>query len=399
MNILKITASDNSTGGASRVAMDLANGLRIKGYTINIFSGTKTSTDPRIRKISKTKVHSAISHLLANDIEYFATDYLLTTPEFTKADIIQAHNVHGWYFNLGTLGKMSQEKPVVWTLHDMWAITPHCAHSSQSTATDGFFTCDSRADYPSLYWSNEVHLQQVKKRIYETARLHLVVPCQWLANKISQSILKDTPCTVIYNGIDTTRFIPSDQAVAREKLNLPKDKTIILFVANGGITNQFKGGDEVLTLAKNYSFDTTITFVCVGGPSDTIEENIVYRKGVTDKDILALYYAAADVFLFPSRHETFPLVVLEALAVGLPVVGFTVGGVPEAVTHRAHGYLTEPGNTAGLKEGIEYIRALNPVVRENLKQTCSTHVQNNFSIENMVNKYQDLYTYLLTKKT
>ena len=183
MNILQISASDNSAGGASRIAMDLHTGIIKTGATARMFAGDYSSGLPEIEKIKKTTWDSMLSHLGANDSAYYKTDYLLETEKFKNADIVHAHNIHGWYFNLGTLEKMSTKKPFVWTLHDMWAVTPHCAHAPGEVGADGFFTCASRSDYPALLWPNEAHLKKQKKQVYEAASLTLVAPCNWLEKK------------------------------------------------------------------------------------------------------------------------------------------------------------------------------------------------------------------------
>jgi len=98
------------------------------------------------------QIHRYFQILLSNDIDYSKTDWILDTKEFKEADVVHLHNLHSWFFNLKTLEKISKLKPVIWTLHDMWAITPHCAHSYECELKDGFYQCPSLSSYPRIAW-------------------------------------------------------------------------------------------------------------------------------------------------------------------------------------------------------------------------------------------------------
>jgi len=150
--------------------------------------------------------------------------------------------LHGRFFNLRTLEKMSQLKPVVWTLHDEWAITPHCAYTLEGTKLkNGLYVCPSLDTQPRLLWDNTAKLAERRLEIYTHSKLHIVTPSKWLLDRVNQTALGAQPQTLIPNGIDTNIFIQTDQASAREKLNLPLDKKIVLFLAVAGKANTWKG--------------------------------------------------------------------------------------------------------------------------------------------------------------
>jgi glycosyltransferase involved in cell wall biosynthesis len=395
MKIFKINSSDNNSGGASRVAMDIFQQLKTNGHEVDMFVGNKTSSTTAVKKIYKSRLSSLISHLFSDDFSYFNTSRLLKVKAFIDAQVVHAHNVHGWYFNLQTLTKMSQTKPLVWTLHDMWSITPHCAHSYDNICSNGFFTCRNKSDYPSLWWHNEESLMKKKRDLYKDMNVHLVTPSHWLANKVNQSVLKDKPITVIPNGVDTNIFCVTPQTKAREAVNLRTTKKVILFIASGGLANEFKGGTHIKSIAKQYENNSNILFLCVGGDEDVQVNNLCLRKSTSDKLTLANYYSAADVLIFPSLAENFPLVILEALACGLPIVSFDVGGVNEAITHKKTGYITPRNTTKELIQGLEYVLKLEQYELETLVTQCRQHAVLEYSITKMTQRYVSLYKSLV----
>src|SRR3989344_5403223 len=228
MNILQINTVDKK-GGAAKVAYSLKQELEKRGHTTSMFVGRKYSDEKNIKLLNdvrsfSSKVRRRLAYWLANDIDVFYSDHILKTPEFKKADIIHCHNLHGNYFNLGTLAKISATKPVVWIFHDMWPITAHCGHSFDGALKNSeFFSCPSLDIPPAIAWHNEKYLEKRKSRIYKKSSFHIVTPSKWLANKVGQSILKDKPLSVIYNGIDTSIFKPYNKQESRQFLDLPPD--------------------------------------------------------------------------------------------------------------------------------------------------------------------------------
>lgn len=139
-----------------------------------------------------------------------------------------------------------------------------------------------------------------------------------------------------------------------------------------------------------------ILFLCIGGDEqDNNIENIRYINYIDDKELLAKYYSASDIFLFTSLAENFPLVILEAMACGLPVVSFDVGGVKEALIHKKNGYIAKYKDIDDLINGIEYVLNLNDNEILKISDFSIKGVQDNFTIKKMVNQYMELYKSLL----
>ena len=416
MHILQINTVDKR-GGASKVGYTLKRIFEAEGNTTSMFVKLKYSSDENVfvarwpnplsrllKKLTGKDIGSFLANkirpLLANDIAFFNSDRLLQTEEFREADIVHCHNLHGNYFNLSTLIKISKLKPVVWTLHDMWAMTPHCAHTLSDKARDGFFDCASLKDYQEMPWHNEAYLRTAKRKIYVVANFTIVAPCAWLKEKIAQSLLQKKPLRLIHNGIDAATFQKTDKKAARENLGLPQDKKIILFVSPVG-PNPQKGWEYVENVMERQKNNTNVLFLCVGtGSKIGNQKKYPYTSVgfVSDEKKLAEYYVAADLFLFTSKAETFPLVMLEAMSCGLPVVSWNVGGIKEAVLHKETGYIANYLDTNDLMNGIEYILSRTTTEYERLSQSARTRVLENFTDTLMAKNYMDLYRELIRNR-
>ena len=396
MNILQISTAD-IRGGAAKIAYLLKNGLEKIGHTTSMFVGRKYSNDQNVHLLNDVrsftgKVRRKLAYYLANDIDIFSSDHILKTEEFKKTDIIHCHNLHSNYFNLGTLQKISRLKPIVWTFHDMWPITAHCAHAFDGKLKDsGFFASPSLDIYPPIAWHNEKYLEKRKKEIYERSNFHIITPSQWLANKVSQSILKDKPLTIIYNGIDTETFKPMAREKARLDLGLPLNKKIILIVAKRGQSNPWKGGSYAQEIIKIYKNRPDIYFIDLGGDKNDSVLNIKTVNYVNDGKTLAKYYSAADMLLYPSIADNCPLVVLEAQACGLPVVAFNTGGIPELVEHKKTGYIAEYKNSKDLERGTDFMSSLSENDMAEFKNKSISNTLQKFNLKIMSEQYMQIY--------
>jgi glycosyltransferase involved in cell wall biosynthesis len=407
MNILEVNASDNK-GGAAKVAWTLKEELRRLGHRVAIAVDHKYSNDPEIFRIKETlywikaisallgrDLESAIkrrlSYWLANDIETFKASKLLESKAFQEADIVHLHNIHSNYFDLKTLEKISESKSVIWTLHDMWAITPHCAHAFGGELKDGFFQCPSLDIYPPIAWHNEEYLQNKKAETYNKSKFHIVVPSIWLKEKVEKSTLKDHPTSLIYNGVDTNKFRPQDKEASRKELGLPLNKKIILFLAKGGRTNPWKGWEYLEKIIQHFSSNPNIIFVALGGDSKERSEKIVNIPYTSSQEELVKFYSASDILLYPSLADNCPLVVLEAQACGLPVVSFRTGGIPEIIEHKKTGWIADYKNLDQLIAGVNYLIKISSEELKNISLNSTERISNNFSLEKMTREYLDLY--------
>jgi len=396
MRILQINTIDKR-GGAAKVSYSLKKELEKRGHETSMFVGRKYSDEKNIKLLNdvgsfSNKVRRKLSYWLANDIDVFFSDHILKTEEFKKADIVHCHNLHSNYFNLRTLEKISRIKPAIWTFHDMWPITAHCAHSFDGNLKkNGFFACPSLDIPPAIAWHNEKYLEKRKNNIYAKSNFHIVTPSKWLAHKVKQSTLKEKPLSVIYNGIDISIFKPCNRQESRQELELPQNKRIILIVAKRGQSNPWKGGSYAQEAIKALKMVPDTFFIDLGGNANQTIGNVKTVSFINNPPMLAKYYSAADVLLYPSIADNCPLVVLEAMACGLPVVSFNTGGIPELVEHKINGYISEYKNQNDLEVGIKYLVNLPVHEIEKIRQCSINKIKTGFTVEKMADQYIRLY--------
>ncbi len=395
MNVLIIGTTD-ILGGAAKVSWEIKKALEQEGHEVNLFVADKRSSENNVHIIPRSKWRKVIGFLLASE-DFISTDWLLQTPEFKKADIIHCHNIHGRFFNLNTLAKMAEVKPVVWTLHDEWAITPHCAYTLEGTAMkNGLYVCPSIDTNPRLLWDNTNTLAKARIALYGKLKLHLVTPSFWLKERVEKTILKNQDVRNLPNGIDTKTFVQTNKNIARTKLNLPQDKKIVLFLATAGKANTWKGWTYTEEVIHQYQNRPDVLFLNVGNfTPEHPEPNVEYRLHVKDPAELALYYSAADVLLFTSIAENFPLVILEAMSCGLPVVAFDVGGVKEVMTDGENGYLCRYRNTDDLVTGLNKILDLNETALRDISHASANKIKSRYDTNHMTANYLALYKEIL----
>lgn len=379
-------------GGAAAVAWNLKNELAQQGHTVNFFVGDKQSADANVFAIPRSRWRFYLSHLLGTDIDLFQTDYIIGTEQFKQAEIVLCHNLHGHYFNLKTLVKMSRLKPVVWALHDLWAVTPYCSQAPGKKLRRGFYGCAITSSKSIVKYFNQFYLRRRKEKLYQDWQINLVAPSLWLKNKLAGTILASQSLTLIHHGINTDLFTPSDKTALRQKLGLPLDKKIVLFAANGGKNNLWKGWSGAREVIKNFAERPDVLFLCVGGQANaSTRANLRFVNYVADEALMADYFKAADAFLLTSPAESFALVVIEALAAGLPVVGFAVGIMGEVIKHRVNGYVAKYLDNQDLARGLHYVLNFRQTDKDRLAAVNQELIKQKFTLKIMADKYLKLF--------
>lgn len=251
-------------------------------------------------------------------------------------DVIHLQNIHGFVLQVELLFAYLKEagKPVVWTLHDCWAYTGHCAFYDYTACENWKTGCagckEYRRTYPyALFKDNTVNNYE-RKRIAFTGvpNLTLVVPSKWLAGEVKKSFLKNYPVQVIPNGIDRKNFRPMDEGL-RNRLNLG-GKFVILGVAN--VWERRKGLSYFLELAGRLPQECQMILIGLSKKQmKEIPKNIIALERTSNAKELAEYYSMADVFVNATLEDNFPTTNLEALSCGTPVITFDTGGSPESL--------------------------------------------------------------------
>jgi glycosyltransferase involved in cell wall biosynthesis len=275
--------------------------------------------------------------------------------------IIHLHNLHGYYINIEVLFDYlnSADIPVVWTLHDCWAITGHCSHfeliGCEKWKTH-CFACPQKTVYPgSILFDRSSKNFQLKKEIFTSVKNMTIVPVsEWLSKIVQQSFLSKYPSQVINNGIDLKTFSPQKKTeVVREKYGIGK-RFMLIGVATAW--SKSKGLYDFIKLSKVLPDDCVIVLV---GLTKTVlgqlPEKIIGLARTESTEELALLYSAADLYVNATYEDSFPTTNVEALACGTPVVTYRTGGSAESVTNST-GFVIEQGNIDALLKVIEFIK-------------------------------------------
>lgn len=403
MKILHIN-SVFSQGGAALLMQILAKDLE-QNQNIEQFFIVKESSEAKADNVFQTRTLSAffgyrklIRIISEQGFLYrflpLEAHFILKKSREISPDIIHLHNIHGGYFQTDLIPKLSKIAPIVWTFHDMFPITGHCAHSFECEKwKTGCGNCERLDIYPSIQKDRTKFLWNYKNRIFNSANFTIVTPSLWLKKCVEESFLKNKDCRLIYNGIDLETFKKTDKSESRKELGLPDSKKIVLFSADGGVKNPFKGGDFVFQAFEKLKNRNDILFLNIGGNDGQRSENWQDYGYVNDPKTMAKLYSAADVYLFPTLADNCPLTAIEALACGLPVVTFETGGVPEIVENEESGFVVE------YKNGEKLVEALEKLLDDgDLRQKMSENaleVSKKFSSDRMALDYMKLYEELL----
>ena len=296
----------------------------------------------------------------------FATARLLQQMKRFSPDVVHLHNIHGSYLNLPMLFRYLKKSGVrvVWTLHDCWAFTGHCPHydmvGCQKWKT-ACFDCPQFREYPKSYVDNAKWMHRLKKRWFLGFKdLTIITPSHWLAGEVRQSFLGVYPVHVIQNGINLDVFKPTPSDF-RSKYHC-EGKCILLGVAFGW--SKRKGLDVFIELAKR--LDERFRIVLVGTDANVerqLPDNVISIRQTQNQRELAEIYTAADVFVNPTREDTYPTVNMEAIACGTPVLTFRAGGSPE-IPDATCGIVVAKDDVAALEREILAIYKTTPFSRQ-----------------------------------
>ncbi|MEY2941073.1 MAG: glycosyltransferase [Aquirufa sp.] len=269
-------------------------------------------------------------------------------PLIQQADIVHLHWVNFGFLSVGDIAQLTRlNKPVFWTLHDMWAFTGGCHHSGacehfqQSCGDCKFLKNPNPNDLSHRMW-------EAKKTGFASKNLHIITCSDWLGNRAKQSsILGGHSVKTIPNAIDTEFFSPSANS-----LGLDPSKKYVLFVAMR--VNAPAKGFHLLKEALQFLDASTTELLIVGGEVTEELPLKAHNFGqVSDPAKMRDIYAAADVFVTPSLEENLPNTIMEAMACGTACVGFEVGGIPEMIEHEKTGYVAKAFDQADLAKGIK----------------------------------------------
>ncbi|MDR0893778.1 MAG: glycosyltransferase family 4 protein [Prevotellaceae bacterium] len=342
--------------------------------------------------------HFKKHQLFAVDIANTGTD-VTPLPEFREADVVHLHWINQGMLSLKQIDKiLASGKPVVWTMHDMWAATGICHHARQC---DRYVTGCHHCPY--LYGGGGKHdlayrTYRRKLKLYKGRKIHFVACSQWLKTEVEKSLLlAGQSVTVIPNPINTRLFRPMNKQEARRACQLPEAGRLLLF-GSVKITDKRKGFDYMVEscqlLAEQHPELTDRLGVIVLGNQSRRLENLLPFKVypmdfVIDEHRLVEIYNAADLYVTPSLEENLPNTIMEAMACGVPCVGFRTGGIPEMIDHEQNGYVADYRSAEDFARGIFSLLTA-PDYTALSEQACRK-VSTHYSEQAVAKRYIELY--------
>ena len=324
-----------------------------------------------------------------------------TTVREIDPDIVHLHWVNGGFVSVEAVARFN--RPIVWTLHDMWGFTGGCHYSqgcdryTKSCGSCPVLHSDRQYDLSRWLWRR-------KAKSWVKANLTIATPSKWLADLArTSSLFKDLRVEVVHNGLNTQVYRPLEQPQAREWLGLPKDKKIVLFGAVSATSDRRKGFHLLLPTLQQLKqqLDSESVELVVFGSSQPESAadfgfKVRYLGKLYDEISLALLYAAADVFIAPSVEDNLPNTVVEALACGTPCAAFKIGGMSEMIEHQQNGYLATPYQTEDLARGIAWLLADSDRWQK-LSAAAVDRVKQKFTVEQQAQNYLQIYQEVLKK--
>ena len=422
---MKVThlSTDDFSGGASRAAYRLHVASTQMGLdsTMRVLSH-QTANDRVIAGKAPRSISQKISNRLQlkwNEFEArgFKTDNpimhsfgqvsagLVDQLNNSDADVLNLH----WIVNLLSItdiGKLT--KPLIWTLHDMWAFCggEHVAPDDETARFRLGYLPDNR---PAAEQGPDLNLKawEAKVNAWKEQSFHIVTPGNWMARCVRESILfRDTPVHVIPNPLEMQYlWRPVSKQFARAALGLNPDKKYVLAGSAGGMPHL--KGEDLLKLAmtkialtpemQNLGIELLVFGQSRQNGSDQSPYPVHWLGPVRDDHVMSLIYSAADVMAVPSRQDNLPNTAVEANACGTPVVAFNIGGLPDIVDHQQNGWLSPSFDTDDFAQGIFWALE-DPVRWQYLSQSSRRMAVERFSPEVILPRYFEVYEMALSRR-
>ena len=407
MKVLQVQGVDTSIHGAAIAMLRLQEGVRKADIQSRVLCIRPTHADsvaiPRVR--GEGRLQELTSRLGLNELHALGSFKIPNLAAYTEADLLHLHSIHGSFFNYLALPLLTKAKPAIYTLHDMWPLTGHCVYS---------FNCDrwksgcGRCPYPKMpeliqrdatWWE-----WRLKAWSYRRSNLTFVAPSTWIYGLAQQSMLNHLPIHHIPYGLDTDMYQPLDGDMCRAALGIPVGKKVLLYTVRQ--MNSFhsasyvKGVDFLVRAVQDLpvSLRKETVLLLMGNGSETLTHDFdmtVMPLGFVSSDRLkAIAYSAADLFVFPTRADNLPLVLIESIACGTPVVSFRVGGVPDIVRPGLSGFLADPEDSKQLSTGIVQLLEDGPL-RTRLSGHCREIAVKEYNLDLYVNRHITLYRQVL----
>jgi glycosyltransferase involved in cell wall biosynthesis len=352
-----------SGGGGGIVMLRLHESLLAAGVRSRILCQLDAPDTPEIDVVPRwsrldMQIRRLTMRLGLNDIHRVSSRLIERHPFYHDADVVHFHGIHSGFLSYLALPALTRHKPTVFGMQDLWALTGHCAFPYDCERWRiGCGRCPY-PDTPPVIQRDATYIEwRLKKWAYSRSKLTIVALSQRHAEYARQGLLGRFQIHIIPNGVDTDTFRPQDRNRCRSALDIPLDRHVMMFAAIA-LNEQRKGGDLLIKALRQLpeSIRSNLVLLLVGGNAATVREAVdiqTIELGVVNQpEKMVTAYCASDLFVSPTRAETFSLVIAEAMSCGVPFVAFNIGGVLDLVEPGSAGYLARPEDPADFAKGI-----------------------------------------------
>lgn len=413
MKVLHLSTTD-VLGGAARGAFWLHQALESQGVETSMLVNRKYGDEEsvialkepcaRLMRWARAELDRLPLHFYRSTGESYWTvgwvpHHIERTVERLDPDIIHLHWTGGGFLSVESL--QSFNRPIVWTLRDMWAFTGGCHYTAgceryrQSCGHCPQLRSTRANDLSRWTW-------QRKKKSWDALDLWLVPISTWLAKcGRSSELFEDKPMEVIPNGVDARRFRPVNKEIARRTWDFRPDRSYVLYGAFEAANDPRKGlahMSQALRSMSRQCWSDRAELVVFGDATAAdmpdLGMNSRFLGPIDDDQKLTSLYSAANVMVVPSLQEAFGKTVIEAMACGTPVVAFDSGGPADIIEHARTGYLAKSFEAEDLARGIIWCIEGDGRAAA-MGERARTRVEQEFDIAVVARRYRRLYERIL----
>lgn len=395
--------STSTVQGAGYAAYRLHRGLRDTAVEARLFTTVRNhEKDPGVTVLrhpsGDNRMWNALQiaprpglTIMSLNQTHLSSEWLLE--QVAPFDIVNLH-WHARFLSAENVAALTRSgKPVVMTIRDMLPITGGCHffHGCDKWRADcaGCPQIDSRhTDFPA-------RVLAAKRAHYDFDALTLVALSNHSRDILQQApYFRDCRIEVIPNSIETDVFRPHDKAACRAEFGLPADRPVIGYVPS--FSSEVKGYRELLAALDRFDeaapgLDPFVMLVGNETPATAaIGQDKKALGYIADNARLARAFCCADVIVVPSLEETFSNTAAEAIACGVPVVGFRTGAIPDLAVNGRTGFTCAVGDTAGLAHGLAAV-----LQGPDMGAACRAHAEATLSFMTQARAYERLYADLL----